>query len=1279
MSTAAAADGDGRAGAVSRPAHPIGDSGDFSPAPRLGEARFRSILLYAADLVDVRDADGTVRYISPSVTQLLGYAPEDLVDVPPLSLVHPDDQATFGDTAKRLGARAGGWEDVHYRVRHRDGSWRWFQSRIANLLEDPAVGAIVTCSWDETERWRVLERGARSQEALRAIVESSPLGIFAVAPDGATQIWNRACERIFGWTADEVLGHPLPFPTTSDPDRLAEARRRYAAGETVEGSEMRARCKDGREVDVSISSAPVRRKDGRVTTVMGVVADITGQKEAERALRESEEGFRALVEYSSDIISVLEPDGAWRTSSAGGTRLLGWPKGFEPAGGIFSLLHPDDLDAGMAAYQELAEGRRGPEDPIVLRIQATDGSYRYLETTGQDLRDHPAIRGLVLNSRDVTERVEAERALRESEERFRALVQSSSDIIAVLDADARLVYASPAAESILGYPDGSMIGRNVFELLHPDDLRPAQGAMAETLLEPGDERQLELRLAHADGSWRHLEVVGRNLLTDPAVKGIVLNAREITERRQAEEALRRSEERYRGIVEDQTELICRYQADGTLTFVNEACARYFESTVDELVGANWRALLPEETRDQVEAQLRELGPGSPFVTLEQPVEMADGSTRWQQWTDRVVFDEGGEVVEYQAVGRDITEKRTAEALVAEQARILEMIARGAPLEQVLAHACLVVESHVPEARCSVLLSDDDGLGLHLGAAPSLPDGFLPGLVDGICIGPANGCCGTAAYRGEPVISADISTDPLWDGCRDLALSHGLRACWSTPIVSQTDKGLLGTFAVYYDEPRRPPPDHERLVDLMVHLATIAIERKQYEARLAHQANHDPLTGLTNRMLFLEILVRALARSRRSRTRVAVLFLDVDRFKLVNDSLGHDAGDELLVALGRRLDAGVRPGDAVARFGGDEFVVLCEELSGHNARQQAIEVAERLLALIRQPFVLDGEEHFLSASIGVAVVRRGDEQPDELLRDADSAMYRAKERGKGRWELFDEAMRARALRQLETEDALHGAVDRGEFRLFYQPVVSLSEGRCIGAEALLRWQRPDQGLLVPSEFVHLAEENGLIVPIGAWVLDQACRAAARWRAAAGERPFTVSVNLSERQLSHPDTPGQVAAAIERSGIEPGSLTLEVTESVLMDDAESTLTGVAALKALGVSLSIDDFGTGYSSLGYLRRLPVDSLKVDRSFVSGLGRDAEDSAVVAAAVSLGHALGLTVVAEGVEDQAQLDALVALGCDAAQGFLFARPEADNDGVLPGAQLLGVTVNEGSRYSTSL
>jgi diguanylate cyclase (GGDEF)-like protein/PAS domain S-box-containing protein len=423
--------------------------------------------------------------------------------------------------------------------------------------------------------------------------------------------------------------------------------------------------------------------------------------------------------------------------------------------------------------------------------------------------------------------------------------------------------------------------------------------------------------------------------------------------------------------------------------------------------------------------------------------------------------------------------------------------------------------------------------------------------------------------------------------------------------------------------------------------------KQTEEDLAQQALHDPLTGLANRALLMDHLGVALERARRRSFAPAVLFLDLDRFKVVNDSLGHRAGDELLTGVADRLVALLRGGDVVARLGGDEFVILLEEVRD---AEDAAEVAHRILRAVRDPFPLDGEEVFVTASIGIAVADPSS-TPDDLLRDADAAMYRAKALGRDRVELFDAALREEATARLQLETSLRRALESGELAVFYQPEVDLLTGEVVGAEALVRWRHPTSGLLEATSFIELAEETGLILDIGAWVLGEACRQAAAWRTVQATRLPMVRVNLSARQILQPDLLAMVVAALETSGLPASALCLEITETALMADAAAGLDVLSSLRALGVQLAIDDFGTGYSSLARLKRFPVDVLKIDRSFVDGLGTDPDDTAIVTAIVGLADALGLTVTAEGVETVEQRDELVRLGCLRAQGFLFARP----------------------------
>jgi diguanylate cyclase (GGDEF)-like protein/PAS domain S-box-containing protein len=427
------------------------------------------------------------------------------------------------------------------------------------------------------------------------------------------------------------------------------------------------------------------------------------------------------------------------------------------------------------------------------------------------------------------------------------------------------------------------------------------------------------------------------------------------------------------------------------------------------------------------------------------------------------------------------------------------------------------------------------------------------------------------------------------------------------------------------------------------------EQKSAADALMHQGFHDPLSGLANRLLFLDRLGQSLKRLKRHPSTVCVIYLDVDRFNVINDSIGRTAGDQLLLAMAARLSALVRPGDTLARVGGDEFAMLCEALPDESG---AVGVAERVRIAMTEPVSWKDGQLVLSASAGVILTRSSSDSPESLLRDAEAAMYRAKSEGRARSTVIVGTMRTKALGRLDTESSLRRAITNGELRVHYQQIVSLSDAQILGHEALVRWAHPTRGLLGPDEFITVAEETGLIVPLGTAVLREACRQAKAFQLLhpAWSR-LTMSINLSGGQLSQSGLPELVASALGAAGLRPEHLQLEMTESVLMDDAAATITILQSLKALGIRLGIDDFGTGYSSLSYLRRFPVDVIKIDRSFVNGLGKDLEDSAVVAAIASLADTLGLGTVAEGVETPLQRDCLLALGCTRAQGFLFARP----------------------------
>ncbi len=600
---------------------------------------------------------------------------------------------------------------------------------------------------------------------------------------------------------------------------------------------------------------------------------------------------------------------------------------------------------------------------------------------------------------------------------------------------------------------------------------------------------------------------------------------------------------------------------------------------------------------------------------------------------------------------EIQERKQAQALRAGQYEILEMIASDCPLRSVLRKLAGWVEQQSGSGLVSILLLDKTGTSIGESLSTSLPEAYSEALV-GVAIGPGVGSCGTAMYNKKAVVVKDIANDPLWRDYRELALGHGLRACWSTPILT-TDGEVLGSFAIYYRQVAEPSMQKGELVRGAVHLAGIAIQRSRDEARIRHLAHHDSLTGLPNRTLFHDRVSMAIEQAERAGHGVAVLMVDLDQFKHVNDSLGHHVGDCLLEQVSERLAACVRGSDSVARLGGDEFV-LC--LAALNQREDATRVARKVLSELDNPFFVKERRFHLGASIGISVYPDNGKDVHELLRAADTAMYAVKGSGRGNFHYFNEQLNEAAHERMTLVSQLQQAIREKEFTVHYQPQFRLRDGKLVGAEALLRWQHPERGLLAAGEFLPVLEEHGLIVEVGTWVLQAVCAQNAKWQS-AGLTPISVSVNVAAEQFHHSDLVAQVRLALERSGLEARWLILEFTESVLLKDSESTLVAMEELRKLGVELSLDDFGTGYSSLSYLHRFPVNQLKIDRSFIQNAATESGSRSIVASIVQLATSLGLSTVAEGLELENQVDFVESLNCTEGQGFLLGRP-------MPAAQL---------------
>lgn len=589
-----------------------------------------------------------------------------------------------------------------------------------------------------------------------------------------------------------------------------------------------------------------------------------------------------------------------------------------------------------------------------------------------------------------------------------------------------------------------------------------------------------------------------------------------------------------------------------------------------------------------------------------------------------------------ALYRDLSVRPGPERLLADQAEVLDSLARGHDLPELLQIVAARVKLQIPGAECwisvvdktgrdSVVISGDHAIDLVREAMSILTE------------------------SGEASTYRCLRADDLPSPVSSMLYDHGVHALWAFPVIDH-DGRLRSSLVVTHPDRLEPRDNEQESLDHLTRVVSVAVERSQTEATLAHQALHDPLTQLPNRALIVDRLEQAVARLGRDQSKLAALIVDVDRFKEINDVHGPEAGDQVLLEISRRLRATVRLGDTVGRIGGDQFLVVCVAM---NDEADAASMALRVIDILASPIDLgDGDELQITASIGVVLIDRPGRSPATIISNAESALDRAVANGRAGYALYEEGLQRRVVVRHEIEQALQIAITEDELVVHYQPLVDIATGLMIGAEALIRWDRPGHGLLPPGDFIEIAEETGIIVPLGAWVIDKVCSSINSWPHREGSHGPTITVNLSARQLSDPSLVSTIITSMDRHGVSPKNLGFEVTESMGVEDLEQASIALRRLSALGCKLAIDDFGIGYATLDYLRRFSMaDTIKIDRSFVSGLGTSREDSAIVSASVALADSLGLSVVAEGVETYDQFQALAKLGCALAQGYVLSPP----------------------------
>ncbi len=1110
------------------------------------EERYRQLAELSADAT-ILLVGGKFTYVNASGVELMGAATrEALAGKPLLDFIHPDSQERFA--ASVLNARSPStMRNLILKLVSLDGEVRVVQvsGAIVTVRGEPAVQLVLkSCSAASEDDTHGAGKQEGDREQVRAILEAVPGIVSWVNSDLRYLAVNRRFAELYGLHPDDFIGQEIGF-LSGYPEITAFARQVFAGTEpeTIQEQEVRAngssrtyllgaRKSDGGKtaflvgIDISDSLLPLRKNSFLL----------------EAAREKSEANLRALLNSRLQSILLIGRDYKIKlfNKTAREIAQLVWKKTIQEGDSIYEYVAESDRESFTRNFHKALLGNFVKTEK---NVKGSGQQDNWFEIAYQPVIDEGGeVSAVYFSALNIDKQKKAADALAISEKRFRSLVQNSSDIITILEGEGTISYESPSIERILGYEVEELIGKNAFEYVHPEDRETVESVFAAALQTSGDAVTLEFRFRHANGSWVTLEAVGRNLLSDPAVAGFVVNSRDITQRKQQEERLRLLE-RAIAASSNGISITDAQQRNNPTVYVNPSFEKMTGYNAREAIGRNLRFLQGKDPNqpalDKLRAAIR--------------------------------------------TGKD----------------------------------------------CKVVLRN---------------------------------------YRKDGTL--------FWN---ELQIS---------PVYN--DRGQLTHF---------------------IGVQTDITDRKLAEEQLIYNAFHDGLTGLPNRGLLMARLRQAVARGKQHPDYLyALLFLDLDRFKVVNDSLGHSVGDQLLIAIARRLEAcisrynfssfnsrstgqyALKPQNSlVARLGGDHFVILLE---GMRDIGDAAKVAEQIHKELVAPFALNGYEVFISTSIGIATSCQLDpdgspekasqsdrQRPEELLRDADLAMYHAKAQGKACYAVFDKAMHDRALALLQLENDLRRAIsvcDRPaggdrflrdceprEFQLYYQPIVGFQSGRIVGFEALVRWNHPERGLVSPAEFIPVAEETGLILPLGIWVLREACRQMAFWQkqfarlseTGSFEKPIgdirqlTVSVNLSGKQFLQPDLVEQIDRILQETGLDASCLKLEITESAIVDNIQSTINTLWQLRSRNIQLSLDDFGTGYSSLSYLHRFPIDTLKIDRSFVSRIGGAGENIEIVKAIVMLAHSLGMNVVAEGAETKEQLAQLRSLGCECGQGYFFSKP----------------------------
>ncbi|HZG58466.1 PAS domain S-box protein [Paenibacillus sp.] len=1063
------------------------------------------------------------------------------------------------------------------------------------IVEGDECTSLIVIAKDISERKRREAEIERQNLFYESLLNHLNDAVAVAAVDTSILQVNRAFEELFGWTSDELVGRTYENYPFLEPAMLAESDdilRRLRAGENVANHVTRRLRKNGSYVDVSVSFSLIRDGSGELVALAGIYRDITEQKVRERLLEESEQQFKSLFDQNPDAVFAIDRAGRFVSVNPRTVEVTGYAAAELEGMEFAPLIHPEDMPLAFERFHAVLAGERSDMELRIASELASSG-YLNMKITTMPMFVNDSIVGLYGVAKDITEIAKAQRELEESEKRYKSLFERHPDAVFSFDREGTIVTFNERTSEISGYPPDRLAGRSIFPFCHPEDV-PHTVAHARRAL-TGEAVTYEVRILHdVTREYFIMQVTNLPIVVNGEIVGVYAIAKDVTPLREAERELRESQQLYKSLFD--------HNPDGVYTLDREGNFKSFNTAVPSILGFEAEDLhdmsfVPFIHPDDLPATMEHFAAALQGEVQQYEIRaMRHDSNQYNTYTIKnLPIYINGDITGVFGIAKDITDwKRTQQALIDSEERHRQLIELSP--DPILVHReGRLLFWNCAAARC-----------FRATDARSFADVAVSDL-----IGPDDGA---VVPEGERLLrDGGELREPV-----ELQLKRLDGTTFHAEIV--------GTRLQYDASP----------ASLII--ARDVSKRKKSEQLVEYMAYHDALTGLPNRLQFYKLVAARLHEGIG-----AMLFIDLDRFKLINDTLGHRTGDQLLTEVSARLK---RMEHAfVSRQGGDEFTAYFPGADRREAERAALSI----LALLSEPYHIDGHELYVTPSIGISLYPSDSDNVDTLVQQADAALYEAKDVGGNAFTFFSTETEKSNILKLTLGNDLRKALANGELLLYYQPKYDISNGRIVGAEALIRWMHKERGLISPDAFIPFAEETGLILPIGEWVLRSALSEAKSWHN-AGHR-IAISVNLSVRQFLQHSFIEQIKAVLKETGLEPRYLNLEITESVPLLDFQAAVAKLTQVRALGVTISLDDFGTGYSSLNYIRRLPFDYLKIDKSFVQHMHGDAINTSIVRSVIDIAHLMGKRVVAEGVETAEHLRILEQSDCDEAQGYYLSRP----------------------------